>query len=135
MRSLKALWVLLLLAFASSCYSDHPLAEEELLLEDVQADCSVSITCPTGVVVTCNGTNSQCFVQENGVACNGVAYSCPPTPVGCSWDGVWYPHGGYYSGAFCTSKYEDGYCDSGPRRGWSCFSSSQCRPRCMNGSW
>ena len=57
------------------------------LAEQAINDCTVSKVCSSGTTVSCNGTNNQCFVNSNGVTCNGRLRATAAT--GNRWPACW----------------------------------------------
>ncbi|AKF85564.1 hypothetical protein MFUL124B02_13610 [Myxococcus fulvus 124B02] len=82
-------------------------------------DCTVSLTCASGVTASCSGTNRQCSIDPNGlelVWCNGNSYGCRfvPAPCGCARDNC--------CSEVCALDPDCGSCTPGR----SCTSDSQC---------
>jgi len=106
-------------------------------------DCTVSLSCCNGSVVSCSGTNYQCSVGVSYVICNGNTSSCPIVPepgLPCYFNGVWYQDGYVYGRGttppyvYCSSKV-NGVCRNGPLDGTGCVGSGDCYATCDNGVW
>lgn len=121
--------------------SDDDNAESLMTVtQELPGDCSVSLVCNDGTSVSCNGTNSQCYLSPNSVKCNGASYSCPVVPPSsspCAFNGNWYQSGYVYgatNGVYCSKK-TNGHCIGGLYAGKGCVANATCYATCDNGTW
>lgn len=72
--------VILSVGFIACAAPDEPDIDNSATSTAVQeavGDCSASLECASGTVISCTGTNSQCSVGSTSVTCNGAKTSCP----------------------------------------------------------